>query len=133
MLWLMYIQKFENRALVVTQTEMVRWKQLSIEYMSQESDDDSDNLAVVVHQPQWRSKGKNQQDTWVMCIFMLLLHAGLSDFLTKLDERYNSKVKKDGTAMARKERKMGSLATTRPPDGAPRWAIDPQWIGLLFA
>ena len=34
------------------------WKQLSIEYMSEESDDESDSLAVVVHQPEWRSKRK---------------------------------------------------------------------------
>ena len=128
----MYIHKFENCALVVAQAEIVRWKQLNIENMSQQSDDDSDNLAVVVHQPPWRSKGKNQRDACVLCIFMLL-HAGLSDFLAKLDERYNNKVKKDGTAMARKERKMGSPATSRPPEGAPRWAIDQQWIGLFFA
>lgn len=33
--------------------------------------------------------------------------------------------------MARKQRKIGSLSTTTPPEGAPRWAIDPDWIGLL--
>lgn len=49
-------QKFENRALVVSQTEEPRWKELSIDFMSEESDDESDILAVVVHRPKWRSK-----------------------------------------------------------------------------
>ena len=51
-----YTQKFDNHALVVHQTEELRWKQVSIEYMSEESDDKSDPLAIVVHQPEWRSK-----------------------------------------------------------------------------
>jgi len=53
--FLFYTQKFDNRALVVHQTEEPCWKQLSIEYMSEESDDESEPLAVV-HQPEWRSK-----------------------------------------------------------------------------
>ena len=57
-LLLFYIYKFENRALVVQHSEEPRWKQLSIEYMSEESDDESDSLAVVVHQPEWCSKRK---------------------------------------------------------------------------
>ena len=49
---------FENRALVVRQIEEQLSKQLSIEYMSEESDDESDALVVVVHQLTWRSKRK---------------------------------------------------------------------------
>ena len=58
--------------------------------------------------------------------------AGLTDFLFKLDERYNNKVKKDGTAMARKQRRLGCRSTSRPPDAAPKWTIDPEWKGLFF-
>lgn len=57
---------------------------------------------------------------------------GLTDFLSKLDERYDNKVKKDGTAMARKQRRMGCKSSSRPPEGAPRWTVDPEWIGLLI-
>ena len=50
-------QKFDNHALVVTQVELQRWKQLGIQYMSDEYDDeDQDPQLVVVHQPVWRSK-----------------------------------------------------------------------------
>lgn len=52
---LTHSQKFENRTLVVTEAEMPRWKQLGIEYMSDEYDDD-DPQVVIVHSPPWRSK-----------------------------------------------------------------------------
>ena len=51
-----FMQKYENRAAVVHQAEQVYWKQLSIDYMSEESDDGEDPLTVVVHRPLWRSK-----------------------------------------------------------------------------
>ena len=35
---------------------MLRWKQINIEYMSEESDDElTDQL--IIHSPQWRSSG----------------------------------------------------------------------------
>ena len=49
------LQKYDNRALVVSQAEMLRWNQLGIEYMSDEGDDD-DPQVVIVHPPLWRSK-----------------------------------------------------------------------------
>lgn len=61
----------------------------------------------------------------------LFANVGLIDFLSKLDERYNNKVKKDGTAMARKQRKIGAPSASRPPPGAPQWVVDPQWKGVL--
>ena len=44
------------RGVVVLESEKDQWKQLSIDYMSEESDDTDDNQAVVVHPPQWRSR-----------------------------------------------------------------------------
>ena len=64
---------------------------------------------------------------FIIIKFCCLSVLGLTDFFTKLDERYNSKVKKEGTAMARKIRRLGALAATKPPNGAPVWAIDSQW------
>ena len=49
---------YDNCALMVNQTEESRWKQLSVEYMSEESDDKSDSQVVVVDQPEWRSQHK---------------------------------------------------------------------------
>lgn len=64
-------------------------------------------------------------------VMFLFANVGLIDFLSKLDERYNNKVKKDGTAMARKQRKIGAPSASRPPPGAPQWVVDPQWKGVL--
>ena len=58
--------------------------------------------------------------------------SGLTEFLSTLDQRYDKKVKKDGTAMARKNRHMGEGVETQPPLSAPRWAIDRDWIGLFI-
>lgn len=52
------LQKFDNRAVVVTKSEMLRWNRLGIEYMSEEHDDDDDPQVVIVHPPLWRSKRK---------------------------------------------------------------------------
>ena len=49
---------YDNRVLMVSQTEESRWKQLSVEYISEESDDKSDSQVVVVDQPEWRSQRK---------------------------------------------------------------------------
>ena len=40
------------------QSELHRWKQLGIQYMSDEYDDEEgqDPQVVIVHQPVWRSK-----------------------------------------------------------------------------
>ena len=48
-------QKFDNRGLMVMKEEMNHWKQLSIQYMTEESDgNDADTL--IVHELQWRSQ-----------------------------------------------------------------------------
>ena len=51
-------QKFDNRALVVTPAEIQRWKQLNINYMSDEHDD-QDPQVVLLHQSQWRLKSES--------------------------------------------------------------------------
>ena len=73
-----------------------------------------------------------------MCMVQISSHGnvlcvitGLTDFLSTLDERYNNKVKKDGTAMARKQRKIEAPSVSRPPPDAPQWVIDRQWKGVL--
>ena len=58
-------QKFENLALVVSQTEEPHW-----DFMCEESNDQSDILAVV-HLPKWFSK--RMRDTTVIGLFSLCL------------------------------------------------------------
>ena len=60
------LQKFDNRALVVSQTELQRWKQLNINYMSDEYDDEDPQVAVL-HQPVWRSKSR----LYYSCVYTL--------------------------------------------------------------
>ena len=49
-------KKVDTRSLVVLQSEMEKWKQLSIEFMSEESDDAEDEQTIILHPLLWRSK-----------------------------------------------------------------------------
>ena len=51
----------------------------------------------------------------------------LTDFLTILDKRYEDKVRKEGTFMARQLRHNGKPSTSEPPVDAPDWTVDPEW------
>ena len=52
------------------------WKSLTIEHMSEESDDGND---IIVHHLPWRSQGNCQ------CVLSLLF-SDLNNFLNRLDE-----------------------------------------------
>ena len=47
------LQKFDNRALVVMESEIKYWSQLTVDFMTEESDNDDDGNILVVHQLQW--------------------------------------------------------------------------------
>ena len=99
--------------------------------MSEESDEKSDDqLQLVVHRPQWHSRGQFINSIVIVNEFGFKTPE-LTKLIVKLDERYNDKVKKDGTAMARKPRRVGSLLS-RPPAGAPDWAVDLNWKGKIM-
>jgi len=51
------VQKYENRAIVVKPSEMKYWDKLTIDDMSEESDDPNDPNTLIVHKLQWRSQG----------------------------------------------------------------------------
>ena len=51
--------------------------------------------------------------------------AGLTEFLHRLDGRYDDRVKKDSTITAKKQ--VWAPASCRPPADAPEWAVDAQW------
>ena len=75
------------------------------------------NIALkLTFWPSCRSFGVNQ-----------ILNVGLIDFLHRLDGRYEERVKKDGTIMAKKQRKIGAPSSYKPPADAPDWTIDAQW------
>lgn len=61
-------QKFENRQSVVWETEAKYWADLTMEYMTEESDCSSDDNCIVEHKVPWRSKGKGAK----VAIFRLL-------------------------------------------------------------
>ena len=54
---LLLLQKFENRAIVVKQSEMKYWEKLRIDDMSEESDDPDDPNTLIIHKLQQRSQG----------------------------------------------------------------------------
>ena len=51
-------QKFDNRKSVVRETEAQYWEVLTLDYMTEESDDESDPNCIVEHKLPWRSNGK---------------------------------------------------------------------------
>ena len=50
------MQKFCNRASMVQSSENKYWEQLTLEYMTEESDDSDDPAVIVEHQFPWRSQ-----------------------------------------------------------------------------
>ena len=62
-----------------------------------------------------------------MLTLVLQSEVGLTEFLHRLDGRYDERVKKDGMIMAKKQRKVGAPASSTPPADAPEWTVDAQW------
>ena len=58
----------------------------------------------------------------VLCCSALLL-VELEQFLEKLDERYEAKLKKDNVLMARKVRRVGEESCRKQPSSAPKWTV----------
>ena len=116
--------------MVVQEAEAKHWKQLGIDYMTEESDDPTDPNAIVIHPLPWRSESKGL----VFCCNIVVICdvSGLNTFLLKLDRRYDARVKKDGNTMAKKVRKIGSTSDSPPPAGAPDWAINPTGTGKYY-
>ena len=122
--------------MVVQEGELKHWKQLGINYMTEESDDPSDPNVIVIHPLPWRSESEifiTSVGDWYLVVFnyCVLVLAGLNGFLSKLDRRYEHKVKKDGNTMAKKVRKIGTASDSPPPSGAPDWALNETWISKL--
>ena len=59
----------------------------------------------------------------ILRVFLIISLLELNEFLHLLDKRYEEKVKKDGTFMARKERKIGTPSPCEPPVDAPGWTL----------
>ena len=55
---ILFPQKFYNRTAVVKPSEMIHWKLLTLEYMTEESDDPDDDNVIIEHKLQWRSDSK---------------------------------------------------------------------------
>lgn len=108
------------------------WWQLSVDYMTEESDHPDDPYTLVVHPLQWRLQSKARLSHFhrfeLLCL--IFTHsAGLCDFLAWLDQQYDDRVKKEGITMAKKNRKIGFNSTTLPPSDAPDWTLDQEWKG----
>ena len=51
-----FSQKFDRHSVVVLESEKKYWKELSVEFMSDESDDEQDSNTFIIHQLSWRSE-----------------------------------------------------------------------------
>ena len=52
------LQIYEKRTTVVKESEKEKWSMLSFQYMTEESDDDEEPNAIVLHKLSWRSESK---------------------------------------------------------------------------
>ena len=50
------MQKFDRRAQVVTKNELRYWENLTVQYMTEESDMEDDSGVIVTHKLPWRSQ-----------------------------------------------------------------------------
>ena len=57
------MQKFENRECMVREGETQYWESITVDYMTEESDDESDLSRLVEHKIPWRSSGKLNVNT----------------------------------------------------------------------
>ena len=53
-----FTQKLTNRASVIHQSEVKMWDQITLDIMTEESDDPDDPSVIVEHKATWRSKRK---------------------------------------------------------------------------
>ena len=49
-------------------------------------------------------------------------------WMDTLDKRYQAKQKTEGAVFPKKTRREGALSESCPPEGAPGWAINRDWI-----
>lgn len=54
---LLHLQKFHNRQSVILNEEEKYWNDLSLEFMTEESDDEDDPNSIIEHKLPWRSTG----------------------------------------------------------------------------
>ena len=109
--------------------------------MTEESDDQEDMTALIVHPLPWRSESTldcvyiipNFLHSCCILVFKnLIIHVfslGLNTFIASLDKRYADRVK-GGVLMAKKIRKIGQNSKSLPPLQAPDWTLSQAWKGI---
>ena len=108
---------------MVKPAEMVHWKQLSLEYMTEESDDPEDDNVIIEHRLQWRSESKCCSMHYMCLSTYIIFIAELEEFMQILDQRHEAKAKKDKGTMAKKVRRVGTPSCSQPPSDAPTWTV----------
>lgn len=109
----------------MTDNEKKYYANLNKEFMTDESDS-SDSEHITVHKHPWRSQSKliiARIDTSVTNNN----DVELNEWFLELDSRYRRKLERKNTNTPSKERRTASPAKSRPPPGAPKWAVDPLW------
>ena len=56
---------------------------------------------------------------------IIIFNAELKEFLDVLDQRYETRLKRDGVQMAKKMRRIGEVSCRGPPQEAPQWTLNP--------
>lgn len=103
------------------------WRHLSLEYVTEESDDAENPNGIIEHKLSWRSNSKIQFNVvmTLLLLFVSLFGLELNEFMCLLDNRLAAKQKTQPmtSLVAKKVRKEGSLSESLPPSNAPVWAV----------
>ena len=87
------------------------WKCLNVGYMTEESDDPSNPNIITEHKLPWRSKSTYYYN-YIMYNYLLLI-IELNDFITTLDKRLEDKQAPIVGVVAKKERVINIITTTK--------------------
>ena len=62
-----------------------------------------------------------------LSLYLNFLFLEFNSWMSELDKRYRKKVERNSMSTPSKPRVLGEAATTTPPAGAPKWAVQSNW------
>ena len=105
--------------------------------MTEESDDEENGKVILLHKLTWRSESNNFNLILILMInnyFGCISISEVNAWMKELDKRYGRRMESKESVTPHKKRLIGTASTSKPPAGAPQWAVDPYlWsAGTLY-
>ena len=114
---------------MLTKNEQQYFELLTVDYMTEESDDEETGKKIILHKLTWRSE-RNKLQLSIIIILVAIIISELNSWLKELDKRYEKKMEGKESVTPHKQRNIGTASASKPPPNAPKWAVDPfVWSG----